>query len=76
MATQEASAPSPSVLLSAQSLVNDGQSPEQTHTPELSVHVEARTALVVQPRIVTRARTLSFIVVLLFWYFVVVDLSG
>ena len=43
--------------------MNDGQVPEQTHTPELSMH-EARTAaLVVQLRIVTRAKRLNIIVV-------------
>jgi len=53
----------PELIELVQSSVNDGQSPEQTHTPELSEHVEARAALVVQPRIVTRAKSLSFIVV-------------
>ena len=42
--------------------VNDGHSPEQTQIPELSVHVDARTALAVQPRIVKRAKRLGFIV--------------
>jgi len=58
----------PELIELVQSSVNDGQSPEQTHTPELSEHVEARAALVVQPRIVTRAKSLSFIVVVVVCY--------
>ena len=46
-----------------QPAMNDGQAPEQTHTPVLSVHEARTTALVVQLRIVTRAKRLNFIVV-------------
>jgi len=49
-----------SEVVSAQFLVNEGHSPEQTQMPALSEHVEARTALLAQPRKVTIAMRLSF----------------
>eukprot|EP00984_Skeletonema_dohrnii_P029688 scaffold20524_cov85-Skeletonema_dohrnii-CCMP3373.AAC.8 len=56
-------------MTSFQPATNDGQDPVQTHMhmPELSVHEARTTALVVQLRIVTRAKRLNFIILIIDW---------